>query len=262
MITLDTEINETETVTTNESGAELATAPDEKQDKTDDGVQKAINKQHAKYREEERKRIAAEDETKTLKEKLSAIEAEKGEVTIPEIPDSFDEDFDEKVKLRDQAIMRQATKDANDKLEVERLNANEVAARQAEQERFTAKVEGYNKHIVTLGLNADEIRKAGETVVNYGISGDVAEHILEQEDGPLITKYLADNPVILDDLRNMTVIQAAMKINSDIRIAASSLKPQASTAPDPAETLSGRGAGEQVNPLIKGIGRASCRERV
>ena len=51
----------------------------------------------------------------------------------------------------------------------------------------------------------------------------------------------------------MTVSDGAMRSNSDIRIAASSLKPQASSAPDPAEILAGRGAGEQEDPLLKGV---------
>lgn len=248
---------ESETV---ENGAELAPAPEGEQDKTEDSekasieesTRKAINKQHAKYREEERKRIAAEKEAQTLKEKLDAIEAKNGEVHIPDLPDPFDDDYEEKVKLRDEAIMQKAQRDAQQQSIIERQNANKEAADKAEQERVNSLINGYAQQVTKLGLNAEDINKAGDTVVSYGIDAGVAEFILGDEDGPLITQYLANNPLELDDLRNLPPIQAAMRIDSMIRPKAALNKPQASAAPDPAETLAGRGAGEKVSPFIAG----------
>ena len=262
-ITLDNdhvETNETgteESGTINESGAELATATEDKQDKSEDGdiearTRKAINKQHAKYREEERKRIKAEDKAKELEDKLTAIESAKVETDIPPLPDPYDDDFEAKVKARDEAIKRKATEDAQKSIVTQQQNAQEEDAKKADQKRVDNLITNYTSRISTLGLSAEAVRVAGDKVVEYGISSDLAEFILKQEDGPLITQYLSENPIELDNLRNMTVIDGAMRINSDIRNAASSLKPQASTAPDPAETLSGRGAGEQVHPLLKG----------
>jgi len=247
---------ESEELETAEGGAELAPATGETQDKTEDGtnenVQKAINKQHAKYREEERLKIAAQNEAKELKEKLAAFEAEKGDIIVPEMPDPYDDNYEEKVKARDEAITQKATQNAQKQTVIEQQNANQEAANRAEQEQIQSLINDYDKRIVKLGLDVNMIKKAGEKVVEYGITGDLAEFILQQEDGPLITQYLAENPVQVDELRNMTPIQAALKINSDIKLAASAMKPQASNAPDPAETLSGRGAGEQKNPLIAG----------
>ena len=246
------EINQ-EVSETAEGGAELAAAQEEQPEKIDDGVQKAINKQHAKYREEERKRIEIEKKLEDANSRLEKFEAEKGDVIIPDAPDPYDEDYDAQLKVRDEAIMRKATQDAQQQSVIAQQDAQREVAQKAEQERFTAIIQGYNEQTVKLGLSPDEVRVAGDKVVEYGISVDVAEFILQQEDGPLITKYLADNPVVLDDLRHMPPIQAALKINSEIKAAASTLKPQASTTPDPAETLTGRGAGEKVNPLIKGV---------
>lgn len=252
-------IEEVETTETAESGAELAPATGEDQSKNEDGklhaqekAQKAINKQHAKYREEERKRIAAEDEAKKLKGKLEAIEAEKGEIVIPPIPDSFDEDFEDKLKIRDEAITQRAMQDAQKQGVLDQQTASKEAAKKAEDERFTTVVTNYNAQVTKLGLNAEEIRIAGDTVVQNGIDSQLAEYILGDKDGPLITQYLANNPVIQDELRNLPPIQAAMKVDSVIRPAASAMKPQASSAPNPSEILEGRGAGEQKNPLIQG----------
>jgi len=245
-----------EELETAEGGAELAPATGEPQDKTEDGtnenVQKAINKQHAKYREEERLKIAAQNEAKELKEKLAAFEAEKGDIIIPEMPDSFDEDFDAKLTARDDAIKRKATQDAQQKNIIEQQNATQEAANIADQEHIQSLINDYDKRIVTLGLDVNTVKNAGNKVIEYGISGDLAEFIMQQEDGPFITQYLAENPIQVDELRNMPIAMAAIKISSDIKKAASAMKPQASNAPDPAETLSGRGAGEQKNPLIAG----------
>ena len=241
--------NQSETA---DGGAELAPATGENQDKTEDGVQKAINKQHAKYREEERLKIAAQNEAKELKEKLAAFEAEKGDITIPVLPDPYDEDYEAKITARDEAITRKATQDAQQKNVIEQQNANQEAANKADQEHIQSLINDYDKRIVTLGLDVNTVKSAGNKVIEYGISGDLAEFIMQQDDGPLITQYLAENPIQVDELRNMPIAMAAIKINSDIKQAASAMKPQASNAPAPAETLSGRGAGEQKNPLIAG----------
>jgi len=235
-----------------ESGSDLATEAEEKQDKAQDGVQKAINKQHAKFKEEERKRIASEDEARELREKLEAIEAENGDVTIPPMPDAYDEDFDQKVAARENAIRQQAVRDAQQSVIAEQKVAAKKDEERAEQDRINSLVSGYEKRTALLGLDANEISKAGDVVVSYGIAGELAEFILNDDDGPLITKYLAGNPLELDDLRNMPITQATIKINSTIRESASAMKPQASTAPDPVETLQGRGASEKVDPFIAG----------
>ena len=247
-----------ESTATAESGAELATAPGENQDKTtdddksQDATNRAINKQHKKFRDEERKRIKLEEDNADLKDKLAKAEADKGEIVVPPLPDQYDDDYAEKMAVRDDAIKRQAEQGAASKVAIERQTETVEAANKVEQERVQGLVNNYDKRITTLGLDPDDIRSAVQTVGEYGVSHEVKEFILQHENGPLITKYLAENPIELDDLRNMSIINAALKINSDINTAASAMKPQASNAPDPAEVLNGRGAGEKVHPLIKG----------
>lgn len=258
-ITFDTDHIETEETTeateTQESGADLAPATGENQPKNEndsDGVQKAINKQHAKYREEERKRIQIEKEAKELREKLEAIEAERGEIIIPAIPDPFDDDFEEKVRAREEAIAKKAAQDAQKNWAVEQQQKQQEAAAQAERERLDEAVANFGKRSIQLGIDPAEMRQAEQTVLDYGVPGEIIDFLLQDSDGPLITQYLAKNPLELDELRSMAPMQAAIKINSGIREAASTLKPQATAAPDPAETLTGRGAGEPESPHIAG----------
>lgn len=251
--TLESEINAIEDdLATAESGAELATAQEEEPEKIDDGAQKAINKQHAKYREEERKRIKIENEANELKEKLKAFEEKQEGIVIPPAPDPYDDDYEEKIAARDAVIMQKANQDAQQRVALDQQNAQQEAMHKAEQERIDSITSSYVDKIKASGLNIDEVTKAGQTVVEYGIDGQLAEFLMQQEDAPFITSYLAKNPVVLDDLRNMSTIEAGLKLTTDIRQAASTLKPQASNAPDPVELLSGNGAIEQGDPLIKG----------
>ena len=233
-------------------GAVLATATEEKQDKSDDGAQAAINKQHRKYRNEERKRIDAEKETKTLKDKLAAIEAEQDDVVIPPVPDPFDEDYEAKIQTRDAAIRKRADLDAQATVKKDQGESRKEAANLAEQKRIATAVNQYEARAVQFGLNVEEVKKAGDTVIDYGITGDLAMYLLEDKDGPLITNYLASNPLELDDLRNMSTIDAAIKMNSTIREKAVLLKPKPTNTPDPADILDGGGVPETVDPLLKG----------
>lgn len=251
---IDNEAAEAETLN---EGADLATDSAEEREEKDpakvaqEQAQKAINKQHAKYREEERKRIEAEKKAQELEERLSKLEA-SDEIVIPPLPDAWDEDYDERMAARDKAIAEQARLDAQKSVQQKELDSAKEAAERAERERMNELVVNYDKRIVTLGLSPSEIEEAAKTVIDYGISQDVAEFILQHEKGPLITKYLATNPLELDDLRSMSPIQAALTIERKISPAADTLKPQATAAPDPVESLGSRGVGEKESPLIKG----------
>ena len=229
-------------------GAELATATDEKQDKTEDSnqdaVNKAINKQHAKFREQERRADKLERERDEANKKLTEFESKKEKVTIPNLPDSYDEDFEEKLRLRDEAIRLKATQDANEQYATEQQEAKSKATAETETKRVQGLIQSYTSNISTLGLSAEEIRIAGDTVAANGIDSQVAEYILADKDGPLITKYLSNNPIVQDELRGLTTIEAAMKIDSVIRQSAIAGKTQASTTPDPTEILSGGGSAE------------------
>lgn len=261
-VKLDTDNIETETIvdeaagTDDLSGSDLAPDTEEKQEKSEhldqDKANHAINKQHAKYREEERKRKASDARVAELEEKLGKLDAEPADVIIPPLPDPYDEDFTEKMEARDAALVQKTQQDATKQSAQAGKEAQRVEAEQANQTRIDNLVTGYDENATKLGLNIDAIKAAGAKVVEYGISGELAEFILADEDGPLITQYLADNPIELDKFNTMSPINAALRINSVIRQAASKRKPQVSAAPDPTEVLSGNGAPPKESPFLAG----------
>lgn len=250
-------LEETQTGTV-ESGAELATDSGENREEKDQATiaqekaQTAINKQHAKYREEERQRIAVEKEAAELREKLKAFEASAPVPEIPPIPDPYDDDYESKVRARDEAIIAKTAYDAEQSAINARKETQAKESQANEQKRVDALIETYNAKISEIGLNVEDVHKAGQVLIDYGVSNDIAEFILQDAEGPLITAYLAANPLEVDEIRSMNSLQAAVKINSDIRSKASSLRPQTSNAPEPPVTLSGNGPGEKESPLLKG----------
>lgn len=239
-------------------GAALATAPEGQQDQnqqTDveltEAAKKAVGKQHFKFREEERGHAATKQQLEEAQAKLVAIEAAKPKPEIPPMPDSFDEDFDTKMAARDQAIISKAQFDAQQGVFAQQQESVKQAQVDAQAKTINDAVAVYQSKTTELGLKQEEIDAAGNIVAGY-VSQDVAMFLLSDPDGPLMTKHLADNPLELDALRNMTPMQAAITLNSTVRAASQKLKPQQTNTPAPAETLDGGVIPENKSSWLQG----------
>lgn len=241
-----------------ESGADLAAASggDHEQSTSDsidqDAVNKAINKKHFQMKEAERKAEASDKRAGELEARLQKLE-QGDEPVIPPIVDQYDEDYEAKVKARDEAIQRKWQFDSQQKTAADQATRTQNEQVQAQQAKVDGLVSEYNDRSVKLGLDATKVESAGNRVVEYGISADLAQFILADPEGPLITTYLAENPLELDRLGKMTPMQAAVRVNSTIREKAAPLKPKVTQAPEPAEVLNGRGAPEGKEPWLQGV---------
>lgn len=249
----NTEVIDTGTV---ENGAELAPASGEGHEQKPEGfnqeaANKAINKKHFQFKEAERQQKAAEDRASELEAKLQSME-QGSEPVVPAIPDPYSENYEAEVKAYGEAIQRKTQFDQRQQFAQEQQSRTQQEAQQAETKRVNDLISGFNDRATQLGLDQTEIDQAGDTVAQYGINQDLVFFLLEDNEGPLITKYLAANPLELEALRNMNPMQAAIKVNSEIRERASSLKPQVSNAPEPPETINGGGVVESPNPWVSG----------
>lgn len=239
-----------------ESGAELATASVEGHETKTDGidqeaVNKAINKKHFQMKEAERNAEASDKRANELEARLQKLEQGEDPI-IPAIPDPYSETYEADIKARDEAITRKAQFDSQQTFAADQATRTQNEQMQANQTRVDGLLTEYNDRSVKLGLDPNKVEAAGNRVVDYGISADLANFILADEEGPLITQYLADNPMELDGLARMTPMQAAVRVNSVVREKAASLKPQISQAPEPTEVLNGRGAPEGTDPWLAG----------
>lgn len=215
-----------------------------------ENIQKVINKKHFEAKEAQR-------QAEEYKKRLDEIEARQREEeakrysSIPERPDPFDDDYDEKIALYEQQLQQKAQWDFQQKLaESQRLSAQQ--AEQAKQaQEMQDKASAYTSKAKSLGISAEELQMAGNAVAQYGINDDLTMAILQDSDGPLITKYLASNPADIADLNSMNPYVAGAKL-AEIKQKAAQLKPKQTNAPEPATRVDGIAA-DQTHPALHGV---------
>ncbi len=241
-----------------ENGPELATGGNEDSDTINqDAVQKRIDKATHKFREAERATKTVSQERDDLQAKLDAIEDNKPAPAVSEMPDRFDmndEEFNAALLKRDNERQLLADHNANQKSRQEASQAAITKQNEARQEAVNKTSDKYIKRADEFGISRDILTKASNVVVAYGLSNDVANHIADHENGPLIVTYLATNPEELSNLSDMHPMQAAVHVSNVLSEKAAVMKPKTSNAPDPVVPLGGNGVDPSLNkhPAFKG----------
>lgn len=216
-----------------------------------DSVQKAINKQHAKYREEERKRLAAESELTKLKNEI-AENSKTSEPIVPQMPDQFDDNFDELMAERERRFRERVEYDLRQKLEDEKAQRGKDKLQAKKNDELLSRVSNYSDRALQQGITKEELQSIGSTLQQAGISEDLANFILDDNQGPLLGRYLADNPLELDELRHMPTAQAVIKLHSEVRGNISTSNNNITAAPDPVKGVSGKPA-TNSHPALRGV---------
>lgn len=215
--------------------SESETATDKTEDKPD--LQKVIAEKAFEAREQKRR---AEE----LERRLQEIEANQPKETqplIPPIPDPYDDDYEDKIRLRDEALVRQAEFNAREQERQQQAQVLEQTKQQQRQQELTAKAQEYSKRALALGVEAQELAQAGERIKS-DVSEGVAGYILGHEKGPLITKYLAANPLELDVLSKLNPEHAGAYLEMQVKPKAEQYGTKKPTqAPEPVETLNSSG---------------------
>lgn len=189
------------------------------------------------------KRREAEREAERLKAELDQVRAQlpkEQRPTIPPMPDPYDEDFNQRVFARDEALRKAAEWDARERFMQEQKAQHEHRQQLDRMQSLQKTVESYSKRAASLNIDANELALAGQTVGVYGIDESLASHILEHDKGPAITVYLAANPHELETMRAMNPIRAGVYLETVIaQKAATRTK---TGAPPPPDTLGNGGA--------------------
>jgi len=200
------------------------------------GFTKRMNKKHHELMEERREKEALQAQLSEMQSQIPTAQRPD----VPDMPDVYDDNFDEQVRLRDKAIQDAAMFDAQQRL-VDEQRARQDLELQEEQQRAHLKiVQDYSSRAAKQNISKQELEVAGQTVMAYGIGDELTGFILNDEHGPLITKYLAQNPEEIESMRGMGTMNAAIHI-------ANNVKPKAvsnltNNVPSPADTLGGGGA--------------------
>lgn len=206
-----------------------------------EGFKTAINKQHFKFREEQRRAESLQRELDEIKAKQQPASTD---VSIPPIPDSWDENYEEKIRQRDAAIVQKANADQNVQRHADTQAQQQRDQERQELERLQNLQNGFNENSKKLGVNQESMIKAQETVIQYGITPELANTLLGDSDGPLMVQYLATNPLDLHDIVNASPLDAGFKL-AQVKTKAAALRPKTTSAPDPATTIGGRGTPAQ-----------------
>ena len=217
--------------------------------------QEAANNAFTRQRQElvKYKREAAQlvEDKRKIQEQLAGFQATSAPV-VPPIPDQYDEDFDRKMRERDEAMTRKHTHDnQQESLRLNEQNTKQQTEQQAKDVQQKV-VSTFTTRTTEFGLDPNEMDTAANTIMNYGVTDQLADYILKDPDGPLILKHLASNPMQLSELASMDPMSASAKIENVIRAEAQKLKPKQSQTPDPGMIINGNGVPEAIDPLLEG----------
>lgn len=217
--------------------------PDEKEAPAEDPekLKKAFDKKIARMtfqrKEEERRRIEAEEKLKKFESKPKAKS---------DIPDAYDPNYEAKLN---EYIKTEAERIAESKLQVEQRQA---ALRQ-EQEQIAKSIEKMRAGATRYGITADELDEADKRVAMFIRDPQLARYILSHDKSPLIIKHLANSIDELESISGMNAVDAAAYIASTVAPNAEKLRPKVTKTPKPLDIPKGRGAGEKKDRFLEGV---------
>jgi len=201
---------------------------------------KVIGEKTFKAREAERKAEAAEAKLRELEAQLP----KENRPSIPALPDPYDADYSQKIAARDEAIKAAAAFDAKQELvkhQQQTVQRQRVEAQQAELYKSAAT---YKERSDKLGIPPADLQNAANALSTYGITEDLTKFLLKDDQGPLMTMFLARNPVDLERMSGLSPLEMGHYIASEIKPKLAAVKPR-TQAPPPADVLDGGGSPRQ-----------------
>ena len=206
----------------------------------------AFNKQYGEKKQLERD-LAAQREENAKYQQAERDRQQAAVGNLPDFPDEFDDNFEEKKAEYLNALQAQANFNATNNAYEQQQQASQQQAAQAQQVKAHESMASYSQKATELGIKPEELQAAGNAVMQYNLSNDLTMHILNDPDGPLITKHLAEHAQDGYQLAAMGFSPDAGRFLDGIKVKASALKPKTSSAPAPATNLSGNGVAIDPN---------------
>lgn len=216
-----------------ESAPEKVTFSEEQQKLVDD----IAAKKTFKIREAERESDRLRQELAETKAKIP----QEVRPNVPEMPDEFADNREQLIASRDEAIRQSAVFDNNQTLQLQQQQAADLRVEQDRQAELNQVFTNYEAQAKKLGVDAQEQLAADNAVGQYGLSNEIILHIAKDDHGPLITAYLHKNPAALEAIRQLDSLSAAAYIETQVKPNAAALGNKQPTAPNPVETLNGKG---------------------
>lgn len=200
----------------------------------------AIGNKVKLYRDEQRKNQELQNQLTDLQDKIPVA----ARPDVPPMPDQYADDFADKMKVRDTALVAQGDFDRNERIASETNLANQQTHARKQSEAIQTAKNTYDTRGDSLGIKSEDIAPAWSALVNNGVNVYVQAHLLDQPTGPQIVDYLAKNPMEMEKLATMSPMNAAIFIDSELKGSAAGAAKKIQLAPAPVETLRGNGARE------------------
>lgn len=253
------EVTENDVTTTEEAQPEPETKPEtneaattgENRDekiKFDEKQQEWINSTLARQKREQREIEKRAEEAERRAKELEAKLPQSKRPELPPEPDPYSDTYKEDLGAYAEAFAAQQAWDARERAESEENLRKEREDAEQKYTTYTQTVGDYTDRAEKLGLSKEQLAQAGKAVADYDLPDRVAWFILRDPQGPLITKYLAQDNVALQklaDLAREDADFAIAEIAATIRPKAAGSRPKPNLPPDPHETLFGQGAREK-----------------
>lgn len=253
------EVEESQESEQPEQAAESAPAQDEDDESSvslDEKQQKFVNDLIAKKtwerREAERQYQAQLEERDQRIQQLQQYVPQETRPEVPPLPDPYDDDYEEKVRARDEAIERRVAFDERKRLEHERAQQAQLQEQQQTLQQLHEVASTFQGRANEVGIDESALTEAATKVGQYQLGPHLTLHMMQDEQGPQVVKYLADNPVDAEQvarLAHQNVLQAAIYIETNVKPKATRRK--FTSAPEPSEPLNGGGV-RNSDPLLKG----------
>ena len=237
---------------------EADAAPEAEEDKvTFDERQQAImdkaigNKVAQTYKERQ-----AREEAERRYQDLLAKQPKPEEPSVPEMPDPDDyygdpEGYRTKVQQREEAIRQRTEFEVQNRLTREQQEHQARQRAYEEQQKQREVLDTYSNKAKEFGIAVDQMQKDATTVVQAGISQELSDYLLAEEQGPLLTNYLASNLLELDNVRQMSPVQAAVYIATEVRPKLKGVN-KSTKAPPPTNIVDGGAVPAKTPDSIKG----------
>lgn len=212
--------------------------PEEHRDK----VKMRIDSDFRKLKESERKQQEYQQKLRDMEEKLAELQKPK-EVAPPTADDWYQDAEQAQRKQNEWMESQKASYEWNTQKQQREQQLQAELQRQAAD-----RLERYYQNVDRVKIDRQELNYAENVVAQSGITQEVANYLLEHQNGPQIVMHLAKNPIVAQELASLSPIQAGVKLNELAAVFKPVEPKRKTTAPEPDEPIGGAKVSKTKGP--------------
>ena len=190
-------------------------------------VNDAISRQHAKYREEQRKSQRLETE---LQQYLQSNQQQSDP----------DDNVEEQLKQRDDSIRAHIQWQNRQAQRTQQAQNYQQQSYQQQQQEAAKQTDKFFENAKHDGVDQQKLNEAIQTVGQYQLGQEVANYLLGDDRGHHVTIALGKNPTLLADLSLMTSTERILHIERNVRPRVAKSEPRRSKGSRPPTRVKGR----------------------